>query len=57
MKIKFGGYYSMPLDFDSWSKEEQQRYTKIGIEDGWLEINPSPIRYWFYRIKEFIYGK
>lgn len=57
MKVKFGGYYSMPLDFNSWPKEEQEQYIKIGTEDGWLDTNPSPIRYWFYRIKEFIYGK
>ena len=49
MKIDFGGYYQMPLDFNKWPKEEQEKYIKIGTEDGWLDLNPNPPLW--YKIK------
>lgn len=49
MKIEFGGYISMPFDFDKWPKEEQEKYIKIGTEDGWLDLNPHI--FWKIKIK------
>lgn len=49
MKIEFGGYISMPFDFDEWPKEEQEKYIKIGTEDGWLDLNP-PVS-WKIKVK------
>lgn len=63
MKIKFGGYISMPFDFDEWPKEEQEKYIKIGTEDGWLDLNPptlSKIKIKLYKLIDKlrnIYGK
>ena len=39
----------MPLDFNKWPKEEQEKYIKIGTEDGWLDLNPNPPLW--YKIK------